>query len=140
MFVLHVNKGVPLENKGIARLLLRKNKRACPTYQVCIGRESVPTVTMLKDEWFICLWDDNSAINDIMVKINRAPKKLRDPKIIKELQNPNSEWMDRNGMIFKKGSHKNPRKEQQYVPRMEKECEEIMEIYHSWGHPGIEKT
>jgi hypothetical protein len=26
------------------------------------------------------------------------------------------------------------------MPRMETECEEIMEIYHSWGHPGIEKT
>ena len=39
------NKGVPLENKGVARLLLRKNKRACPTYQVCIERRSVPTVT-----------------------------------------------------------------------------------------------
>ena len=39
------NKGVPLENKGVARLLLRENKRACPTYQVCIERESIPTVT-----------------------------------------------------------------------------------------------
>jgi hypothetical protein len=39
------NKGVPLGNKGVARLLLRENKRACPTYQVCIERESVPTVT-----------------------------------------------------------------------------------------------
>ena len=26
------------------------------------------------------------------------------------------------------------------MPQMETECEEIMEIYHSWGHPGIEKT
>ena len=25
---------------------VRENKRACPTYQVCIGRESVPTVTL----------------------------------------------------------------------------------------------
>ena len=39
------NKVIPLENKGIARLLLRENKRACPTYQVCIEWESVPTVT-----------------------------------------------------------------------------------------------
>ena len=39
------NKGVPLENKGVARLLLRENKCACPTCQVCIERESVPTVT-----------------------------------------------------------------------------------------------
>ena len=39
------NKGVPLENKGVARLLFKENKRACPTYQVCIGRESIPTVT-----------------------------------------------------------------------------------------------
>ena len=39
------NKGVPLENKGVARLLLRENKRACPMYQVCIEWESVPTVT-----------------------------------------------------------------------------------------------
>ena len=39
------NKGIPLGNKGITRLLLRENQRACPTYQVCIERESVPTVT-----------------------------------------------------------------------------------------------
>ena len=44
------NKGVPLENKGVARLLLRENKRACPTYQVCIGRESIPTVTVINKE------------------------------------------------------------------------------------------
>jgi hypothetical protein len=67
---------------------------------------------MLKDKWFICLWDDDSAINDIMIKISQAPKSLRDPEIIKELQNPNSDWMERWGTIFKKGSHENPRKEQ----------------------------
>ena len=39
------NKGVPLGNKNVARLLWKENKRACPTYQVCIERESVPTVT-----------------------------------------------------------------------------------------------
>jgi hypothetical protein len=40
------NKGVPLENKGVARLLVRENKCACPMYQVCIERESIPTVTV----------------------------------------------------------------------------------------------
>ena len=95
---------------------------------------------MLKDEWFIRLWDDDSAINDIMTKISRAPKNLRDPEIIRELQNPKSDWTERWGTIFRKGSHENPRQEQRYVPQMEVECEEIMEIYHSWGHPGIEKT
>ena len=95
---------------------------------------------MLKDEWFVHLWDDDSAINDIMIKISQAPKNLRDPKIVKELQNPSSDWMEWWGTIFKKGSHENLNREQQYVPWMEKECEEIIVIYHSWGHPGIKKT
>jgi hypothetical protein len=67
---------------------------------------------MLKEEWFIRLWDDDSAINDTMMKISRAPKTLRDPEIVKGLQDPNSDWTERWGTIFKKGSHKNPRKEQ----------------------------
>ena len=86
---------------------------------------------MLKDEWFVRLWDDDSAINDIMTKISRTPKNIRDPEIVKELQKPNSDWIERHGTIFKKKSHVNPRREQQYVPRMEEEREEIMEIYHS---------
>ena len=64
---------------------------------------------MLKDEWFVCLWDDGSAINDVMIKISQAPKNLRDPEIVKELENPNSDWTEQWGTIFKKGS---PRKEQ----------------------------
>ena len=39
------NKGILLGNKGVTRLLIRDNKHACPTYQVCIERESIPTVT-----------------------------------------------------------------------------------------------
>ena len=64
---------------------------------------------MLKDKWFIRLWDDDLAINDIMMKISHAPKNLRDPEIIKELQNPNSDWTERWGTIFRKGSHESPR-------------------------------
>ena len=104
------------------------------------GKNDNEGVVMLKDEWFIHLWDDDSAINDIMMKISHAPKNLRDPEIIKELQNPSSGWTERQGTIFRKGSHENPRQEQRYVPQMEAEREEIMEIYHWWGHPGIEKT
>jgi hypothetical protein len=70
-----------------------------------------------------------------MIKISQASKDLRDPKIMKELQNPNSDWMERQGTVFKKGSHRDPRREQQYIPQMEVERKEIME-----RHPRLEKT
>ncbi|KAF8689711.1 hypothetical protein AX14_003210, partial [Amanita brunnescens Koide BX004] len=51
------------------------------------GKNDNEGVIMLKDKWFIQLWDDDSAINDIMIKISQALKRLRDPEIVKELGN-----------------------------------------------------
>jgi hypothetical protein len=72
------------------------------------GKNDNKGVILLKDEWFIQLWDDDSTINDIMVKISQAPTGLRDPEIIKELGNPGSDWEERQGTIFRKGSHQDP--------------------------------
>ena len=76
------------------------------------GKNDNEGIIMLQDKWFICLWDNDSAINNIMTKISQAPKNLRDPEIVKELENPNGDWTERWGIIFKKGHHQDQQKEQ----------------------------
>ena len=66
------------------------------------GKNNNKGITMLKEEWFVCLWDNNSAIFDMMMKVQWAPKNLWDPEVTKELQNPEGIWEEWQGSLFRK--------------------------------------
>ena len=87
---------------------------------------------LLKEELFVRLHDDNSALEEILNKIKKINKKQWEEAVKKNVESKTEGWKVEQGLVTWK--------ERVYVPVDMTLRGSIIEIHHSWGHPGIHKT
>ena len=96
------------------------------------GENDNQGVILLKKELFVQLHDDDSALEEILNKIRKINKRQWEEMVRKNVELKKEEWKIEQGLVTWKGRI--------YVPIDMTLWGSIIEIHHSWGHPGIHKT
>ena len=96
-------------------------------------------IILLKDHLFIHqlninIYDTDDYYNDIIKRLEKINKKYWDEEVEEELKDKNNknEWTIVDKLVRKDGRI--------YIPNIRILREEIINLYHSWEHPGIDKT
>ena len=96
------------------------------------GENDDQGVILLKEELFVQLHDDDSALEEILNKIKKTNKRQWEETIRENVESKKDGWKVKQGLVTWK--------EQIYVPVNETLPGSIIAIHHSWGHPRIYKT
>ena len=89
-------------------------------------------VILLKEELFVRLHDDDQALEDIIEKVKKVNKRQWEEVVKKGINNQEKGWRLERGLVTWK--------ERIYIPIDQTLRGTMIEIHHSWGHPGIHKT
>jgi hypothetical protein len=93
------------------------------------GENDNEGITLLKDDLFVRIFDDDRAIDDLQEEIKEATKRK---ELWDEEVRETGKWVMDNKFAKHEGKI--------YVPKTLETREGLIEIHHSWGHPGIAKT
>jgi hypothetical protein len=96
------------------------------------GENDNEGVILLKDDLFVQIYDDDRALDEILEKIKKTNKRQWEDIVKKNIENKEPDWKIKDGLITWK--------EQVYVPIDMETRGLLIEIHHSWDHPGIDKT
>ena len=96
------------------------------------GENDNQGVILLKEELFVRLHDDDDALEKILDRIRKINKKQWEEMVKKNVESKIEGWKVEQGLVTWK--------ERVYVPIDMTLRGSIIEIHHSWGHPGIHQT
>ena len=96
------------------------------------GEKDNQGVILLGDHLFVRLHDDNQALEDLLEKIKTINKRQWEEVVKKNIAKKEPDWRLQEGLVTWKN--------RVYVPTNEEIRGQMIEIHHSWGHLGIDKT
>ena len=89
-------------------------------------------MTLLKEDLFVQIYDDDRALSKILEKVKKINKRQWEDIIKEKIKEKKDGWKIVDRLVTWK--------ERVYIPVDQEIRGMIIEIHHSWGHPGIDKT
>ena len=96
------------------------------------GEKDNQGVILLGDHLFVRLHDDDQALEDLLEKIKKVNKRQWEEVVKKNIEKKELGWQLQEGLVTWKN--------RVYVPANKEIRGQMIEIHHSRGHPGIDKT